>query len=171
MKIKGASFSIEINPQLAKLLEDIEPFVRHAVMDKCMPAMVKPIIEKAESIAPSSRRDNGLGPSRDRWSKKYKNNPKWAGIDSGKHIGYKLRKYAKPIIFVGAKHPLGNKQMFLSPQKGSKVRVEWGKRRVMHKLPVRDQFMRKAYDETITQQHSAFLSAFQRAVSGGVKIG
>jgi hypothetical protein len=156
--------------QLEKLSK-ISIFVRQAVIDKAMPAMARPIMEKAKDIAPRSdtaQSGNATqGPTRDKWGKnktKHFDPTTWAKDNSSEHMGY--RTYKNPDgagIKVGAKSPKGNKQRFNQGKNHERRVVYWGKPQGFTYRP-KERFMQRAYDETIPQQLTAFENALRRAM-------
>jgi hypothetical protein len=154
------SLKIEMKFDEAELkkLARIPEFVRFQAADKALRAMARPVIEKARSIAPSSQATG----SRKKWSAKYKTNDKYQ-IDSGKEIGANVKKASYgSILYVGAKWPTGNKQQFNASPNGRKE-VFWGRPQgTIYKPPER--FMQKAFDETRSQQISAFASSLESSM-------
>ena len=142
--------------QIAKLVK-LPLLVRHAVGDKCLKAMTKPVVAKAKLIAPSSITASTKSPqgSRAKWSQKYKSDSGYQN-DSGKSVGSRVIKTAfGAIVFVGFTHPKGNKQQFNQSEKGRRV-VLWGKMSLIARAKPTERVMQRAYDETKPEQLSAF---------------
>jgi hypothetical protein len=122
--------------------------------ERVLRAMAKPVAAKALAIAPSSRRSG----ERNRWGKKYKNNPSYQN-DSGKAIGFKLLKHNNGgVLIIGTLHPEGNKQNYDAGE--SRTVKLWGRDPVKYpikekRIDPKDRFMQRAYDETRDQQLSA----------------
>jgi len=154
------SLKIEIKFSEAELkkLAKIPEFVRYQAADKALKAMAKPVMDKAKSIAPSSKATG----TRKKWSAKYKADSKWQ-IDSGKEISSKVAKVSHgSILYVGARFPTGNKQQFNASPDGRKE-VFWGRPQgTIYKPPER--FMQKAFDETRSAQQSAFVASLEASV-------
>lgn len=146
------TLEIQINfdeAQIEKLLQ-IPLLMRLGPAERILKAMAKPVIERAKSIAPSSRRSG----TRKKWSKKYKNNPNYQE-DSGRHIGMKYIKTERGgLMIVGGKYPRANKQNYEAGDK-RKI-VYWGKKTSeIKRINPSERFMQKAFDETRTQQVTA----------------
>jgi hypothetical protein len=154
------------NTQLEKLSK-IPIFVRQAVIDKAMPAMAKPIMEKAKDIAPKSLQTE----TRNKWSKNKKNPPTknfnyktWKKDQSADYMGYRTYKNPDGVgLKVGSKGPKGNKQRFNQGKNHQRRVVYWGKPQGFTYRP-KERFMQRAYDETIPQQLTAFETALRRAM-------
>lgn len=118
------SFEATINVELISKLSAIPMMLRAGPYGRCMEAYGKAIVPRAESLAISSRETG----SRKKWSKRFRNDPKFASIDSRDHMGSKAAKSGL-AVFVGAKYPKGNKQQFIMPVKkgDSYTRYHWGK--------------------------------------------
>jgi hypothetical protein len=168
------SMSIELKidaNELAKLAK-IPIWLQHNAIDKALTAMAKPIAAKAKAVLPSSRKSNfgnaTQGPTRKKWSSKYKSNPMWQ-VDSGKEVMHKVVKTKNgAIAFVGPRHPQGNKQQFNNSKKGRRV-FYWGKDAGQtYHPPYR--FMDRAFDETRSQQDAAFVSSIQSSF-GSMNLG
>jgi len=163
-----SNFDIQFKLDATQLekLSKIPIFVRQAVIDKAMPAMARPIMEKAKDIAPKSLETK----TRDKWSKNIKNPPTknfnyvtWSKDQSADHMGYRTYKNPDGVgLKVGSKGPKGNKQRFNQGHRGRRV-VYWGKKQNFSYRP-RERFMQRAYDETIPQQLTAFETALRRAM-------
>ena len=112
----------EINTKMLKRLEDIPVQFRLGPLDRCMKAFAKPIAEAAKALAPSSRSTG----SRKKWSKRFANDPKFSGVESSKHTGFKVLKNGSVII--GFKFEKGNKQQFINPSRRGAGREQnfWG---------------------------------------------
>ncbi|MEI6358726.1 MAG: hypothetical protein WCO50_00180 [Synechococcus sp. ELA619] len=117
------SVSIQINEELIKAVGDIPITLRNGPLGRCLGSFAKPIAQTAGSLATSSRASG----SRLKWSKKFKDNPRFQN-DSKKHFGHKVLKSAVGVL-VGATHPQGNKQQFVMPAKRGETytRHSWGK--------------------------------------------
>lgn len=136
--------------QIAKLTQIPELF-RLGPAERCLKAMAKPIVDRAKSLAPSSR----VTGTRKKWSAKFNKDAKWQ-IDSGKQMGIKTVRHNNGArVYIGAKWPKGNKQQFDASPKGRR-HILWG--RDTGRLRPRDNphFLQKAYDETKSQQLKAF---------------
>lgn len=135
--------------QIQKLLE-IPLLMRLGPAERVLKAMAKPVIERAKSIAPSSRQSG----TRKKWSKKYKDNPNYQE-DSGKHIGMKYIKTERGgLMIVGGKYPRANKQNYEAGDK-RKI-VYWGKKTSkIKRINPSERFMQKAFDETKQEQITA----------------
>jgi hypothetical protein len=135
--------------QIQKLLE-IPLLMKLGPAERVLKAMAKPVIERAKSIAPSSRRSG----TRKKWSKKYKDNPNYQE-DSGKHIGMKYIKTERGgLMIVGGKYPRANKQNYEAGDK-RKI-VYWGKKTSkIKRINPSERFMQKAFDETKQEQITA----------------
>ena len=157
---------IEIDPKALAALENIPAMFIFKVADVAMKAAAKPVIDKAKSIAPSSRQSYGTnGPTRKKWSRKYKTNAAYQN-DSGKEIGVKVLKSSRgAIAYVGAKYPLGNKQQFNDSGSGKGRRVVyWGKPQgTIYRR--KERFLQRAYDETRNEQTTAFIAAAEAEVA------
>jgi hypothetical protein len=160
-----SNFDIQFKLDATQLekLSKIPIFVRQAVIDKAMPAMAKPIMEKAKDIAPKSLQTK----TRDKWGKnktKHFDPVTWAKDQSADHMGYRTYKNQDGAgIKVGAKSPKGNKQRFNQGKNHERRVVYWGKPQGFTYRP-RERFMQRAYDETIPQQLTAFETALRRAM-------
>jgi hypothetical protein len=146
------SFDIQISfdeSQLAKLAQ-IPVLMRLKPAENVLKAMAKPVVERAKSIAPSSRRSG----TRKKWSRKYKDNAAYQE-DSHKHIGIKfLRTGSGGLVIVGGKYPRANKFNYEAGDK-RKV-VYWGKKTSkVKRINPSERFMQKAFDETRSQQVTA----------------
>lgn len=147
------SLQVEItfNEDMFRQLERIPEMLRLAPGERCLKAMVKPVVARAKQLAPSSQQSG----SRKKWSSKLKNDPKW-NIDSGRHIGTKtIRNNRATRIYVGAQYPKGNKQQFDASPKGRRV-FYWGKDAGKIRQRPNPHWLQKAYDETKSQQLAAF---------------
>ncbi len=135
--------------QLAKLAQ-IPVLMRLKPAENVLKAMASPVVERAKSIAPSSRRSG----TRKKWSSKYKDNPSYQE-DSGKYIGRKLIRTGNGgLVIIGGLFPRANKQNFEAGEK-RKV-VYWGKTTSkVKRINPKERFMQKAFDETIAQQVTA----------------
>ena len=146
------TLEIQINfdeAQIQKLLK-IPLLMRIGPAERVLKAMAKPVIERAKSIAPSSRRSG----TRKKWSKKYKDNAAYQE-DSGKYIAMKFIKTERGgLMIVGGKYPRANKQNYEAGDK-RKI-VYWGKKTSkIKRINPSERFMQKAFDETRTQQITA----------------
>jgi hypothetical protein len=141
----------------------------------------KPIARATEPLSRSSRESG----SRNRWSRKYKNNPAFSN-DSRKHIGHKVGK-SGVAVWIGAQYPKGNKQQFVMPYKKGTTytRNLWGKKgqKVLRtsrrgnqyyatvgadpqtaNFPNNERAPVRAYDQTRTQAEAAFLDQLQKEI-------
>ena len=142
-----------------KMLDAVPVQMLYHVLDKCMPAMAKPIIEKAKRIAPRSE----VTGTRDLWGKnktEHFDPEVWKRDTSGDHIGSKVVKKGidGSYIKVGSKSPRGNKQRFNQMKYTARRVFYWGKDMGMTYTP-KERFMQRSYDETIPQQVAAFSAA------------
>jgi hypothetical protein len=156
------TLEIQINfdeAQVEKLLQ-IPLLMRLAPAERVLKAMAKPVIDRAKSIAPSSRRSG----TRKKWSKKYKDNPNYQE-DSGKYIGMKYIKTERGgLMIVGGKYPRANKQNYEAGDK-RKI-VYWGKKTSkIKRINPSERFMQKAFDETRTQQVTAGNEQLEKEMS------
>ena len=171
---------ITLDQKALDLIDQIPIMIRYKCVDQALKAMAKPIVERAKAIAPSSRKSG----SRKKWGKnktKHFDPAAWAQDDSGKHISSKVKRTQRGgILFVGATHPRGNKQQFLTPKAEQKIQYFWGKpgqiitrrgatfvNRTSPKvvqLPRAKRFIQRAFDETIGSQRAAFESTLQTAI-------
>lgn len=164
------SLDVKFNQQQLDLVRQIPIWVRHAITTKAARAMAPPIKVKAKAIAPSSRNVNPGNrteiPTREKWGKKYKNNPKWTDIDSGKHVGHKvLTKTRLPILLVGFDWPMGNKQQFnASKAAGKRREVFWGRPAGTIYKPPKGRVMDRAWDETSATAINLFVNALEAAL-------
>jgi hypothetical protein len=141
----------------------------------------KPIARATEPLSRSSRESG----SRNRWSRKFKNNPAFSN-DSRKHIGHKVGK-SGVAVWIGAQYPKGNKQQFVMPYKKGTTytRNLWGKKgqKVLRtsrrgnqyyatvgadpqtaNFPNNERAPVRAYDQTRTQAEAAFLDQLQKEI-------
>jgi hypothetical protein len=141
----------------------------------------KPIARATEPLSRSSRESG----SRNRWSRKYKNNPAFSN-DSRKHIGHKVGK-SGVAVWIGAQYPKGNKQQFVMPYKKGTTytRNLWGKKgqKVLRtsrrgnqyyatvgadpqtaNFPNNERAPVRAYDQTRSQAEAAFLDQLQKEI-------
>jgi hypothetical protein len=120
---------VKLDQQQLDLLDQLPVYLRKHVAEKALTAMSKPISRMALLLAPDSEKSG----SRKKWSRKYKDNPGWRDIHSGRHVGSKFFKGRnKDVVYVGIKWTgtnKGNKQHFNHPFKRSTERVHylWGK--------------------------------------------
>ncbi len=150
---------VEMDFRALEMLEKIPQMLQFAVADKVMLAMVKPVVDRAKELAPSSRESG----TRKKWSAKYKSNNKWQ-VDSGRHMGSKTVRYDRgAIVYVGAKYPTGNKQQFNSNSEKGRKEVLWGRSTGRVYKP-KERFIQRAYDETRDAQFRAFEAELQRQV-------
>jgi hypothetical protein len=135
--------------QIQRLLK-IPILMRLKPAENVLKAMAKPVIDRAKSIAPSSRRSG----TRKKWSRKYKDNPAYQE-DSGRHIGRKfIRTGSGGLVIIGGIYPRANKQNYEAGDK-RKI-VYWGKKTSkIKRINPKERFMQKAFDETRTQQVTA----------------
>jgi hypothetical protein len=113
---------VDINYDMIKAISAIPLKLRKGPFMECLKSYGKALGNRSSHFA--SSRQSG---SRKRWSKKYANDPKWAGIDSRDYVGSKVTRNGLAIYW-GAKHWKGNKQQFLAPYKKgtSYTRYLWG---------------------------------------------
>jgi len=131
-------------------LAKIPVLLRLKPAENVLKAMAKPVIDKAKSIAPSSRRSG----TRKKWSRKYKNNPAYQD-DSGRHIGKKfIRTGSGGLVIIGGIYPRANKQNYEAG--ATRKVVYWGKKTSkVKRIDPKERFMQKAFDETIALQVTA----------------
>jgi hypothetical protein len=143
--------NIEFNENMIRSLERIPALLRVDAGDRCLRAMAKPVVERAKQLAPSSRQSG----SRKKWSQKLKGDAKW-NVDSGRHIAAKVSKLQRGVrVYIGASFPKGNKQQFDASPKGRRM-FFWGKDSGRIKQRPNPHFLKKAFDETKSQQIEAF---------------
>lgn len=175
------SVSIEINQALIKAVEDIPLTLRNGPLGRCLGAFGKPIATNASSLARSSRESG----SRERWSKKFKNNAAFQN-DSKHHFSHKVGR-SGIVVWVGATYPKGNKQQFVMPfKKGdSYTRYHWGKpgqvitttsrkgtvytrnansKPTTANFPRQDRAVVRAFDRSQSSAESAFLNQLQKEI-------
>jgi hypothetical protein len=114
---------IEINEALIKAVSDIPLTLRNGPLGRCLGSFAIPIARQAGSLATSSRETG----SRERWSKRFKNNAAFQN-DSKQHFSHKVLRNGIGV-YIGATYPKGNKQQFVMPiKKGDSYdRYHWGK--------------------------------------------
>ncbi len=165
------SLEIEIHfdeAQIKKLL-DIPLHLRLGPAERVLTAMARPVVAKAKAIAPSSRRSG----TRKKWAKQISPNPqtdppfdpqKWAQTDSGKHIGYVYRKRDNGgYLVIGGKGKDAFKQNFDAGE--SRKVMYWGRDSgTTKRIPPKERFMQKAFDETRSQQISAGNAQLEREI-------
>jgi hypothetical protein len=175
------SSKIEINMDLIKAIGAIPLTLRNGPFGRCLGEFAKPIARATEPLSRSSRESG----SRNRWSRKYKNNPAFSN-DSRKHIGHKVGK-SGVAVWIGAQYPKGNKQQFVMPYKKGTTytRNLWGKKgqKVLRtsrrgnqyyatvgadpqtaNFPNNERAPVRAYDQTRTQAEAAFLDQLQKEI-------
>lgn len=180
------SSSIEINMQLIKALDAIPLTLRSGPFQRCLNQFGKTVAKAVPSKARTSR-----GKSRERWSRKYKDNPAFQN-DSRDHFSHKVLRNGL-AVYVGATYDQGNKQQFVHPfKKGdSYKRFLWGKpgqqvQRVSKRgkaytttvntkpqtanFPVHDRATVRGYDLAKTQAEQAFLGQLQKEIRS-LKLG
>ena len=126
--------TVTINMRLIDEIGKIPATLRNGPFGRCLGKYGDPIAKRAVVMATSSRATGSRGRRvRDGkisggWSKKYRLDPKWSGIDSKYHFGRKVGK-AGVWVMVGAIYPKGNKQQFVHPSKNGDgyKRYHWGK--------------------------------------------
>ena len=176
------STEVTVNIELIKALDAIPLTLRSGPFGRCLREFGKAIVPRAESLARSSRESG----SRERWSKRFKNDPKFAAIDSKNHMSSKVTKLGSSV-YVGAVHPTGNKQQFVMPiKKGdSYTQYRWGKpgqivQRVskrgkpftarvgtkpgVARYPKEERATVKAFDQTKDAAAKAFLQQLEKEV-------
>lgn len=125
---------IKINRKLIEEISKIPITLRNGPFGRCLGKFGDPIARRAVVLGTSSRATRSRtrrihnGTISGGWSKRYKDDPRWSGIDSRNHFGRKVGKQGVWVI-VGAIHPKGNKQQFVHPSKNgdSYTRYHWGK--------------------------------------------
>lgn len=187
-----SGIQVEINHELIKLLSDIPIMLRNRVFGRCLAEYSKPIASKAETLATSSRYTRSRtrrfhnGQISGGWSRKYSRNQQWAGINSQDHYGYRVGR-SGVAVWVGFRHPKGNKQQFVHPiKKGtSYVRYNWGKPGVtysyvnrygrtivftrrtqpgINSFPMQDRSVVRAFHRTKSTAENAFRTEFQKQI-------
>ena len=164
------SFDIDLSFDEAAIaqLYKIPLLMMDHVIDKCIPAMVKPIVVKAKAIAPRSDRPTANSPkgSGAKWGNKKTDHfdpGKWREYHSGDNIGYRIRKNSSEgaYVKVGAISPKGNKQRFNQFKYTNRRVFYWGKdMNMQYEPPYR--FMQRAFDETVPLQQASFLAALKK---------
>jgi len=170
---------VEINNNLIQALDAIPITLRSGPFGRCLREFGKTVAPRAESLARSSRESN----SRDKWSRKYKDDPAFQS-DSRNHMGIKVTKTGSSV-YVGATYPKGNKQQFVMPVKkgDSYTRYHWGKpgqvvQRVSKngvvynvrvntkpttaRFPKAERATVKAFDQMRSSAEAAFLAQLQK---------
>lgn len=154
----SVSIDVKFSDEALKLIGQLPQLVTFAAIDKSLKEFARPVVQKMLAIAPSSRETG----SRRAWSSKYKKNPKWEGIDSGKHVRFRIRKYERgAIVYMGPSHPIGNKQQFNLPKSGIRKHILWGKD-TGKTYRVRRRWTQRAYDETATVAMDSFTTSLKR---------
>jgi hypothetical protein len=140
--------------QIEKLLK-IPLLMRLGPAERVLKAMAKPVIERAKSIAPSSKRSGTRKKMGKNVTDKFVGKAANTVDDSGKHIGMKYIKTERGgLMIVGGKYPRANKQNYEAGDK-RKI-VYWGKKTSkIKRINPSERFMQKAFDETKPQQITA----------------
>ena len=148
---------------LAKIMQ-IPLLMRLGPSERVLKAMAKPIVTKAKAIAPNSQVGKGKeGPTREKWSKKYKDNAAWQ-ISSGRHIKTKYLKNNKGgVLIVGGDHPKANKLNF---EAGTQRKVfYWGvDSGKVKRINPTERFMQRAFDETKAAQQTAGYAQLEKEI-------
>ena len=133
----------------------------------------QPIVKRGAELAPDSKSSmtaggKNDGPTRSKWSKKYKNDPKWSGISIKHHVGEKaIVGKIQDLLIVGLKYPKGNKGNFnYTVNKEGREEVFWGRHNGTLWKPV-FRFMDKALDEKKREAIDIFVAEMKKAVEGG----
>lgn len=192
-----SGIQIEINEALIKQVLKLPLMIQKEVIGKCLAAYSKPIANKTEILATSSVYTKSRyprvykGKRSGGWSLKYSSNPKWSGISSLNHAGYKVGRYGMST-WIGFQYPKGNKQQFVHPiKKGdSYKRYNWGIPGVtytymnrfgtvvsfvrntpagVNKFPIKDRPTIRAYHRAKSASESAFLNELKKQTSSLVK--
>lgn len=173
--------TIEINQALIKAVEDIPLTLRNGPLGRCLGAFGRPIAKQAGSIARSSRATG----SREKWSKKFKNNAAFQN-DSKQHFSHKVGR-SGIVVWVGATYPKGNKQQFVMPVRrgDTYTRYHWGKpgqtitttsrkgtvytrtansKPTTARFPIQERATVKAFDQTRQSAESAFLQQLNKEI-------
>ena len=118
------STEVTVNIELIKALDAIPLTLRSGPFGRCLREFGNAIVPRVESLARSSRESR----SRKRWSRRFKQDPKFSSVDSKNHMASKVTKQGSSV-YVGAVYPTGNKQQFVMPiRKGvSYTQYRWGK--------------------------------------------
>ncbi len=140
--------------QIQKLLK-FPLLMKLGPAERVLKAMAKPVIDRAKSIAPSSRRSGTRKKMGKNVTDKFVGKAANTVDDSGKHIGYRFIKTERGgLVIVGGKYPRANKQNYEAGDK-RKI-VYWGKKTSkIKRINPKERFMQKAFDETRTQQVTA----------------
>lgn len=183
---------IEINHELIKLLGNIPIMLRNHAFGRCLAEFSKPIASKAGTLATTSRYTRSRYRRRvgrvisGGWSRKYSRDPRWSGIDSADHYGWKVGRYGVNT-WIGFKYPSGLKQQFVHPSKKgtSYVRYNWGKPGVtytyvnrygrtivftrrtqpgINSFPMQDRSVVRAFHRSRSTAEDAFRREFQKQI-------
>jgi len=163
------SLTLDLDEAMIAILIQVPLHLRLAPAERVLKAMAKPIVEKAKSIAPSSRKSG----ERNRWGKKYKGDASYQN-DSGQSIGFVFRKTETGgYLVIGGKHPQAGKQNY-DAGKDRTIKL-WGNNPVKYPIRVKriepkDRFMHRAYDETRDAQLSAGFKQLETEIKE-LKIG
>lgn len=172
---------IEINEALIKAVSDIPLTLRNGPLGRCLGSFARPIARQAGSLATSSRKTG----SREKWSKRFKNNAAFQN-DSKQHFSHKVLRNGIGV-YIGATYPKGNKQQFVMPiKKGDNyTRYHWGKpgqtitttsrkgtvytrtansNPTTARFPVQERATVRAFDQTKQSAESAFLAQLQKEI-------
>jgi hypothetical protein len=133
-------------------------------------AAAEPIRARAQVLAPDSRSTQTAGgksngPTRVKWSKKYRDNPQWTNIQVKDWVRKKsLSGNVRDVTFVGMQWPKGNKANFnyTSDEKG-REEVFWGRRSGKTWKPVFN-FLKRSLDEKQSEFAEIFAQVMKEAV-------
>lgn len=161
--------------QLAEVSKAIEQ-LRHRVFEarkESAIAAAQPVAKRARELAPDSRSSataggKNNGPTRNKWGKKYRDNPKWTGISIKHHVGEKaILGRSQDLLLIGLTYPKGNKANFnYTVNKEGRDEVFWGRPSGTVWKPVY-RFMDKALDEKKREVIDIFVSKMKEAAEGG----
>ena len=158
--------------EVAKSIEKLSQRVFDARKAAAM-AAAQPVAKRGTELAPDSKSSTTAGgksngPTRDKWGKKYKNNPQWTGISIRHHVGEKaILGRSQDLLLVGLTHPKGNKGNFnYTVNKEGRKEVFWGRPNGTIWKPV-FRFMDRALDEKKREAINAFVSKMKEAAEGG----
>ena len=158
--------------EVEKVLGELKQQVYDARKKSAVKA-AQPIVKRATELAPDSKSNitaggRADGPTRDKWGKKYRNNPKWTGISIKHHVGEKaIVGKIQDLLIVGLKYPKGNKGNFnYTVNKEGREEVFWGRRNGTLWKPVY-RFMDKALDEKKKEVVDIFVAEMKKAIESG----
>ena len=126
--------TVTINMRLIDEIGKIPITLRNGPFGRCLGKYGDPIAKRAVVMGTSSRETGSRGRRFHNrqisggWSRRYRLDPKWSGIDSRYHFGRKVGS-AGVWVMVGAIYPKGNKQQFVHPAKNGDgyKRFHWGR--------------------------------------------